>query len=211
MRMRFNLNLFDKKKGYLLFLRHGKTDWNIQRKMQGRDDIPLNEEGLREALFAALGFASACKRGLKIDRIITSPLSRASKTGEIIARATNSTYTTDFRLMERDFGALSGTQYSPNSKAITEDVTIEGLESIASVIERINSFIRDNVKIGETTVAVSHGSATKIFALQAKKDPSVTNYNELLGNCCMIIYSYDGNEVLMEGYNISPSHLKDLI
>lgn len=205
------MNLLDKSKGYLLFLRHGKTDWNIQRKMQGRDDIPLNREGLEEALFASLGFASACKRGLKIDRVITSPLSRANKTGEIIAKATDSICTTDFRLIERDFGVLSGSQYSPNSKAITEDVTVEGLEPISSVLERIDSFIRDNVKIGEVTLAVSHGSATKIFALQAKKDPSVTNYNELLGNCCMIIYSYDGNQVLMEGYNISPSHLKDLI
>lgn len=205
------MNLFDKKKGYLLFLRHGKTDWNIQRKMQGRDDIPLNDEGLNEAIIASQGFAQALKLGLKIDRVITSPLCRASKTGELIAKATNSPCTTDFRLIERDFGVLSGTQYSPNSKAITEDVTVKGLEPISSVLERINSFIYDNVKIGQITVAVSHGSATKIFALQAKKLPSVTNYEELLGNCCMIIYSYDGKEVLMEGYNIKPSQLKDLL
>ncbi len=204
------MNLFDKSKGYVLFLRHGKTDWNILRKMQGRDDIPLNDEGIGEARRASLELKLACENGLRIDKVITSPLLRAKKTGEIIAEATHSPCSTDFRLIERDFGVLSGTQYSPNSKAITEDVTVEGLEPISSVLERIESFIRENVKIGQVVLVVSHGSATKIFATRAKRSACIDNLDQLLGNCCMIIYSFDGNEIIMQGYNVSPCELEKL-
>ena len=106
---------------------------------------------------------------------------------------------------------MSGCEYSPQSKAITEDVSIEGLEPLNDVLERVNSFIHDKVKIGKRILVVSHGSVTKIFALQAEKSPSVTNLNELLKNCHMLLYSYDGKKIRMEGYNISPHGLGEFI
>ena len=202
----------DKNKGYVFFIRHGQTEWNLLRKMQGRDEVPLNEVGLMQAYEASVGIKRALdETGFKFDRVVSSPLSRASKTGEIIAEAISSPFMIDKNLIERDFGVLSGTEYSPSSKAITEDVTVEGLEPISEVLCRVNDFISKHVKIGECTLAVSHGSVTKIFALQAERSPRVTNFNELLKNCHMIAYSYDGDKVVMEGYNISPENLRNFI
>ncbi|MBQ7907091.1 MAG: histidine phosphatase family protein [Clostridia bacterium] len=204
--------MIDKNKGYIFFIRHGQTEWNVLRKMQGRDDIPLNELGLSQATEAAEGIKNAClKTGFTFNRVVTSPLLRARKTGELIAEAVGCPCVCDERITERDFGVLSGTQYSPNSKAISEDVSVEGLEPMGDVLERVSRFVYDNVKIGESVLAVSHGSATKIFALSIEKAPCVTNYNELLKNCHMIAYSFDGSRVIMEGYNLSPADLESFV
>lgn len=204
--------MIDKNKGYIFFIRHGQTQWNVLRKMQGRDDIPLNELGLSQAHEAAEGIKGACENaGFRFNRVITSPLLRAKKTGELIAAAVGCPCFSDDRLIERDFGILSGTQYSPNSKAISEDVSVQGLEPLDDVLSRVTEFIKENAKIGKNILAVSHGSATKIFALSVKKAPWVTNYNELLKNCHMIAYSYDGKEVVMEGYNLSPADLEAFV
>lgn len=201
--------MIDKSKGYIFFIRHGQTEWNVLRKMQGRDDIPLNELGLSQVYEASEGIKNACNNtGFKFDRVITSPLLRAKKTGEMIAEAVGCPCFSDERIIERDFGILSGTQYSPNSKAISEDVSVQGLEPLDTVLSRVTEFVKENAKIGENVLAVSHGSVTKIFALSVKKAPWVTNYNELLKNCHMIAYSYDGKEVVMEGYNLSPADLE---
>ena len=206
------LNLFDKNKGFVFFIRHGQTDWNLLRKMQGRDEIPLNETGINQAIDASNGIYNALlETGFKFDLVITSPLGRAYQTGKIIADKIGCECIKDERVTERDFGVLSGCEYSPQSKAITEDVSIEGLEPLNDVLERVNSFIHDKVKIGKRILVVSHGSVTKIFALQAEKSPSVTNLNELLKNCHMLLYSYDGEKIRMEGYNISPHGLGEFI
>ncbi len=208
------MNLLDKSKGYIFFIRHGQTEWNVLKKLQGRDEIPLNEVGISQAKNACLGIKNAClEAGIKFDKVISSPLSRASVTGKMIAEAVScDNFFTDERIIERDFGVLSGSPYGPQSSAIVEDVPeIQGLEPMDEVITRLNSFIKDNVSMGECVIVVTHGSVTKIFAKNARHSPSVTNFNELLSNCHMVIYSFDGNEVLLEGYNISPNELSEFI
>ena len=64
----------------ILFIRHGKTDWNSQFRFQGRNDIPLNEEGRRQAERLALRLL-----GETDFTIFSSPLARAAETAEIIA------------------------------------------------------------------------------------------------------------------------------
>ena len=64
----------------IIFVRHGKTDWNGQFRFQGKSDIPLNEEGRRQAERLALRL-----RGGADFRIFSSPLARAAETARIIA------------------------------------------------------------------------------------------------------------------------------
>ena len=66
----------------VFFVRHGLTDWNIQRRFQGTLNVPLNDEGRRQAETAA----ERC-RELGFERIYHSTLARAAETAEIIARA----------------------------------------------------------------------------------------------------------------------------
>lgn len=64
----------------IFFVRHGLTDWNIQRRFQGTLDIPLNDDGLTQAKTAA----ARCKE-LRLERIYHSTLLRAAQTAQIIA------------------------------------------------------------------------------------------------------------------------------
>ena len=66
----------------IFFIRHGLTDWNVQRRFQGTFDVPLNEEGFRQARAAA----ARC-RELGFERVYHSTLLRAAQTAQVIAEA----------------------------------------------------------------------------------------------------------------------------
>ena len=84
--------------------RHGETDWNVAGKLQGWTDVPLNDNGRRQAdelseTLAGFGFSHIC----------TSPLRRAAETAEIIASRLNLAAPTCHEgLKERNFGIVQG-------------------------------------------------------------------------------------------------------
>ena len=86
------------------FMRHGNTDWNVEKRIQGSIDIPLNAEGRAQAAAAAKQLEHA-----QIDGIITSPATRARETAEIICQATGLPLVEVHpELHDRDFGDLEG-------------------------------------------------------------------------------------------------------
>ena len=87
----------------LYLIRHGETEWNHLRKMQGQMDIPLNEYGIELAEKTAEGM-----KEIKFDRIFASPLVRAKKTAEIIAANSGMEVETDDLLKEINFGEGEG-------------------------------------------------------------------------------------------------------
>ncbi len=92
----------------LYIVRHGETDWNKQRLIQGKTDIPLNENGIYVAALTAEGYE---KEGLFFSKVYSSPLLRAAKTAEILCEKTTLPGTEiqyDDRLKEFDFGGLEG-------------------------------------------------------------------------------------------------------
>lgn len=94
------------------FIRHGQTDWNLEGRMQGHTNIPLNATGIAQAQQAC-----ASLQTLGITRVISSPLSRALQTAEILAASLNLPVETDANLMERTFGSYEG--------RLTEEVRAE--------------------------------------------------------------------------------------
>ena len=74
----------------LYIMRHGKTDWNEKRKLQGRTDIPLNDAGRKMAEKAREEYAD-----ISFDVCYCSPLSRARETAEIFLRGRNIPIITD--------------------------------------------------------------------------------------------------------------------
>ena len=65
----------------LYIIRHGQTEWNKQKRLQGRSDIPLNEYGIQLARETKAGL-----KDVKFDLAFTSPLQRAKKTAEILSK-----------------------------------------------------------------------------------------------------------------------------
>ena len=196
------------KKGLIVFVRHGQTDWNTKGLMQGREDIPLNETGLLQAEETAQGIKKAClETGLVFDKIVSSPLLRASVTAEAIAKALGcKNMFCDHRVTERDFGVLSGTPFTENSHYIMRDVLeIPSLEPVSSLVSRVNDFIKDVASRDENLLVVTHGAVTRIFADNAKR---LNNYEitaPFLLNCHLVVYQFDGSDAYLQGYNI-PSH-----
>lgn len=87
----------------LYLVRHGETDWNVQGKLQGREDVPLNEDGRAQAVLC-----SEALSGAGFSAIYSSPLSRAVDTAAQIAVYHTRKVSLDPALIERDYGKLSG-------------------------------------------------------------------------------------------------------
>ena len=88
----------------LLVARHGETDWNVANRWQGQSDIPLNDRGRAQARALANRLAGHMVRG-----IVSSDLSRARETADILARTLGvSAVDEDVDLRERSFGCFEG-------------------------------------------------------------------------------------------------------
>jgi len=87
----------------LYLTRHGQTDFNLNRRYQGRTDVPLNETGLAQAQALARGLA-----GTKFGRIISSPMSRAVRTAAIVAGVPDERVETFDALNEASLGEWEG-------------------------------------------------------------------------------------------------------
>ena len=100
----------------IILLRHGETDWNQERRLQGRQDIKLNEKGLSQA--KVVGGYLAETYGSRISSIITSPLNRAVTTAGIVADAlsfSKEQIVIEPLFVERDFGSAEGMSYEQTS------------------------------------------------------------------------------------------------
>lgn len=117
------------------FIRHGQTDWNLQGFFQGSTDIPLNDTGREQALEAARLLADG-----PWTAIVSSPLSRARETAEIIARELGIELGPAYdELIERGYGPLEGKSTANIPEAPWNPRTgrdYDGAEPITSVIAR---------------------------------------------------------------------------
>jgi probable phosphoglycerate mutase len=91
----------------IALIRHGETDWNAAKRIQGHVDIPLNDEGRRQA--AAL---SRRLQGERLDALIASDLRRASQTAQAVAMRQALPVELDAGLRERCYGAFEGLIHS---------------------------------------------------------------------------------------------------
>lgn len=96
----------------ILIARHGETEWNTVGRMQGQKNSPLTDDGIAQAHTLAQVVDQ-----YDMDRIISSPLGRATETSDIVAKQTALPVETDDRLREVDIGAYSGlTKKEVNSR-----------------------------------------------------------------------------------------------
>ena len=140
----------------LFLIRHGETDWNRARRVQGREDIPLNKTGKTQSQCTA-----EAMRYTDLDAIFVSPLGRAKETAAAIASYhPDVPVIEDERLIERDFGMLSGTTIEEREWFFREGRTAH-VEDEKAVFERAMDamavyFRYQPVRFGQIAV-VTHG------------------------------------------------------
>ncbi|GLU90040.1 phosphoglycerate mutase [Agromyces sp. NBRC 114283] len=139
----------------IALVRHGETDWNRERRIQGLTDIPLNDTGRQQAAATAEAL-----RDESWDAIYASPLSRAAETASIMAAGLGLAEPVHVpELVERRHGALEG--LDPEGRAALEAsaATIEGLEPRSAVIERSSAALLALAERhpGGRVLAVAHG------------------------------------------------------
>ncbi|MDQ7976531.1 histidine phosphatase family protein [Paraburkholderia sp. SARCC-3016] len=92
----------------ILFIRHGETDWNRIKRIQGHIDIPLAASGIAQAQRLAVRFAREAKQGARLDAIYSSDLQRAQQTAQPFADVLGMSLILNEGLRERSFGAFQG-------------------------------------------------------------------------------------------------------
>lgn len=160
----------------LYLVRHGETDWNAARRIQGRTDIPLNDTGRDQARQA--GELLARRRW---DAIYASPLSRAVETAAIIGEQVGiAEVGTRDGLMERDYGAAEGLGFDEIEALYPEGIHAEGQETREDVARRVGAALIElaDRHPGESLIVVSHGGAIRAVLQLAEpgtQHPRITN------------------------------------
>jgi probable phosphoglycerate mutase len=146
----------------ILLIRHGETAWNAVRRLQGHIDIPLNQEGERQAL--ALGRALAAE---KLDAVVSSDLQRAMQTAQAVAAHHRYlTPSTDAQLRERAYGVFEGMLYQDIQDEYPADFTLWQARDIDAIMphgERMAESFRqfyERVIAALTQIAAHHAGQT---------------------------------------------------
>ena len=169
----------------IYFVRHGETDWNKERKIQGQVDIPLNEFGRHLARETAKGL-----RDVPFDVCFTSPLGRARETAQIILQGRDVPILEDKRILEMNFGVLEGKCCSkegwdvPDSFQMFFDDPVhyqapEGGEDFQAVRERTGDFLNwlfAQEQYRDSTVLVTTHGAAMAGLLNNLKKKSLAEY-----------------------------------
>lgn len=160
----------------LYLVRHGETEWNAARRIQGRTDIPLNDTGRAQARQAAELLARRRWQG-----VYTSPLGRAHETARIIADRLGLEGVTDIdALVERDYGEAEGMGFDEIEALYPEGVRAPGQETREEVAARVVPTLLELAERhpGERLVIVSHGGAIRSVLQTAEpgtRHPRITN------------------------------------
>ena len=170
----------------LILLRHGQSQWNLENRFTGWEDVPLTEQGIAEAKVAGQLMK---KNKVHIDVIFSSVLQRATKTAELAIKEMNLEQfwsdgqllmTKDQSLNERDYGDLVGlnkeetaNKYGKEQVRIwrrSYDVSPPGGESLENVVTRVKpyfiNFIEPKISEGQNVLIVAHGNSLRATMIQ---------------------------------------------
>ncbi len=190
----------------LYIIRHGETDWNKQRRLQGQSDTELNEYGIELAEITGKAL-----KDVSFDHIFSSPLKRAYRTAEIIRGERTVPIVTDDRLKEIGFGINEGV----NSELITADfhyffdapekyVPAEGGETYEELCTRSRDFIESvliplSIKEPDAVVLVTaHGALNKSMMIYLNHLQIKNMWDGVFQkNCCVNIFDINGYDFKM--------------
>jgi len=181
------------------FIRHGETDWNVDKRIQGQIDIPLNETGRAQAL--AMAFNAAHHN---FDAIYSSDLMRAYDTAKMLAERRGLDIKILPQLRERHFGIFQGLTAAEGKVSQPEaharylvrdpDYDFDTGESMHNLAKRVEAAVREMTQhhAGQTIAAVTHGGVLDILYRKATGKPLHTPRDFNIPNCALNWFSFDG-------------------
>ena len=194
----------------IYIVRHGLTEWNKLKKLQGAADVSLAKEGilLAEKTGEAL-------KDVKFDICFTSPLSRSRQTAECVLGDRNVPIIPDKRIQEINFGDLEGScvrdaegnYIDPQVEMFFRDPVNfkrpENGEDIFDVIARTKDFWEEKTSdpslADKTVLVASHGCAVRALLQNIYHDPENFWHGCVPPNCCVnLVEVKNGKTVLLE-------------
>ena len=186
----------------IYLIRHGETDWNKQKRRQGRRDVPLNEDGR-----AQMNECGEALRGLAVDAVLTSPLSRAVESAEILAEHLGfpkQDIRPDAGLIERDFGDIDGMTQAELKAYRARGGNQERIEPLYQVRSRMMQSILRVARRRDlhNAVIVSHSAAIKSVMVRLYGKPELQR--KTTKNAGVSIVEYRGGRLHPRAFNLSP-------
>ena len=163
----------------LYVVRHGQTIWNLENRVQGITDIPLTEQGIKDA-----EELKELVKSLNIDVVISSPLKRARETAKILVDF-KLPINTDDRIKERDWGMNEGAKIDEVDRWDCWDVIlntkVQNIESIQDFMYRVSSFIEE-IKIkykDKNVLVVTHSAVIRVIHYMLGNIPEDGNLSRI--------------------------------
>ncbi|MDO4275767.1 MAG: histidine phosphatase family protein [Eubacteriales bacterium] len=182
----------------LYMIRHGVTEWNRLKKVQGAMDIPLAEEGIRLARLTGQAL-----KNISFDLCFTSPLLRARQTAECIVGDRGIPVIPDERIQEINFGVLEGTQFKDQEgNVISKEMDVffknpicyqrpENGEDIRDILDRTRDFWEEKIHdpdLQDKTILIStHGCAMRALQQNIYREPENFWHGNVPPNCSVNI------------------------
>ena len=202
----------------IYIIRHGQTQYNLLGRLQGRLDIPLNENGLALAHVAGQGLAD-----VHFDAVISSPLTRAMQTAQIVLEenhATDCEIEVEPAIQEIDFGAWEGLTCKGEDCEVPKAefglfmydtfnyVPPEGGETAQAVCERTGAFLKKLMAredLRDANVLLStHGCATRGLLNSVYKDPTDFWHGKVPPNCSVNVIEVTGGRAFLIASDVLP-------
>jgi broad specificity phosphatase PhoE len=190
----------------LYFARHGETDWNRERRLQGQHDIPLNALGRVQASRCGellRGLLERDGRHAAEYDYVSSPLGRARETMELLRAAMGldpGAYRTDARLMEMSFGRWEGFTFAElqarEAPALAErerdkwGFVLPGGESYAQLQVRVRAWYESMAR--DSVVSAHGGVCRALIAHLNLAEPEAASMGDIGQGC---VYVFDGTSM----------------
>lgn len=211
----------------IYIIRHGQTQYNLLGRLQGRLDIPLNENGLALAHVAGQGL-----RDVHFDAVISSPLTRALQTAHIVLEenaATDPSIEIEIEpaIQEIDFGVWEGLTCKGENCEVPKAefglfmtdsfnyIPPEGGETVQAICERTGAFlkrlmVREDLRDANVLLS-THGCATRGLLNSVYKDSTDFWHGKVPPNCSVnVVEVYEGRAFLVASDVIPGQPVEDI-
>ena len=182
----------------ICFIRHGETDWNVTKRIQGQTDIPLNETGHAQALAMAFNVAHH-----HFNAIYSSDMQRALVTAQMVAARSGLEVNVEPKLRERHYGIFQGCTADegafkyPDAHAyyIARDLNydFENGERLLHFVGRVEDIVNSMSRLhrGQTVAAITHAGVLDIIYRKATGRPLHTPRDFVIPHCALNWFRFD--------------------